>query len=394
MNEIEWHKLYGGGDWKKILVPDAFQHPAKVSYKLSQKIYVDLVNRDWLRRGDTVLDPFLGIGGFAFHAMKNGMNFVGIELEERFYKLAQQNVDSWNQRFSSLPNWGSALIINGDSCRLTEILKSANAVVSSPPYSEARIGSESGQEQCGRGDQYGAAPGNLGAMKSGDLDAVVSSPPYEGNGLGYDKNGLLEDGKEPYRRPYMTRGNDYGSTPGQLGSMPSGDLDGVISSPPYADIAQSGGYKGLIAHGTGLTQGNNFFSEYGDSPQNLGRMTPGEENGSTPNTFWEAARLIVAQCYAILKPGGVAAWVTKRYVKNNQMVEFSQQWARLCESVGFETTDWIKAWMVEDRGTQISLLNGDHIQKRVERYSFFRRLHAQKYPHLAIEWEDVIYMRK
>lgn len=53
-----------------------------------------------------------------------------------------------------------------------------NAAISSPPYEEARIGQESGQEHCGHNDTYGATPGQMGAMKSGGYDAAVSSPPY------------------------------------------------------------------------------------------------------------------------------------------------------------------------------------------------------------------------
>jgi hypothetical protein len=37
-----------------------------------------------------------------------------------------------------------------------------DASISSPPYDEARVGTESGQEHCGHGDQYGEAPGQLG----------------------------------------------------------------------------------------------------------------------------------------------------------------------------------------------------------------------------------------
>jgi hypothetical protein len=37
-----------------------------------------------------------------------------------------------------------------------------DASISSPPYDEARVGTESGQEHCGHGDQYGETEGQLG----------------------------------------------------------------------------------------------------------------------------------------------------------------------------------------------------------------------------------------
>lgn len=45
--------------------------------------------------------------------------------------------------------------------------------VSSPPYAEARIGQESGQESCGRGDQYGGSNGQLGAMKDSGFETSL-----------------------------------------------------------------------------------------------------------------------------------------------------------------------------------------------------------------------------
>ena len=121
--------------------------------------------------------------------------------------------------------------------------------------------------------------------------------------------------------------------------------------------------------------------------QNLGRL-PTEAKDPDYPTFWAAARQIVEQVYQVLVPGGHAIFVTKRFVRNKQIVEFSQQWADLCQAVGFELIHWHKAWLVEDRGAQYTL-EGDLERHVVKRLSFFRRLHAKKYPHLAIEWEDV-----
>lgn len=75
--------------------------------------------------------------------------------------------------------------MQGDSRKLLESVGnlaamptgSFEACVSSPPYAETRVGQESGQEHCGRGDQYGAEPGQLGAMR--EFQARVSSPPFE-----------------------------------------------------------------------------------------------------------------------------------------------------------------------------------------------------------------------
>lgn len=56
--------------------------------------------------------------------------------------------------------------------------------------------------------------------------------------------------------------------------------DGLVSSPPYADISQTGGTEGLKKHGTGLTQGDACFSEYGATDGQLGAMKAGNFAGA------------------------------------------------------------------------------------------------------------------
>jgi len=65
----------------------------------------------------------------------------------------------------------------------------------------------------------------------------------------------------------------------------------------------------------------------------------------------------------------------------------------MCEAYGFETLEWIRAWLVEDRGAQWGL-DGELVEREVRRESFFRRLHRQKYPELSIDFEVVLVMRK
>jgi hypothetical protein len=135
-----------------------------------------------------------------------------------------------------MPGWsGEACLLNGDSRELAKVLGFANASVSSPPYSEARIGSESGQEHCGRGDQYSAA---------------ISSPPFT-DSEGQQTAGKFKDPEEFARirsenyKNGKTKGhyaspeailrsinkNDntgYASTPGQLGAMKANGFEAAV----------------------------------------------------------------------------------------------------------------------------------------------------------------------
>lgn len=46
----------------------------------------------WSNRGETVLSPFTGIGSEGYIAIKNGRQFLGIELKESYYRCARNNL--------------------------------------------------------------------------------------------------------------------------------------------------------------------------------------------------------------------------------------------------------------------------------------------------------------
>jgi hypothetical protein len=108
-------------------------------------------------------------------------------------------------------------------------------------------------------------------------------------------------------------------------------------------------------------------------------------------TFWSAARDIVAECHAILKPGGVAVFVTKDFVRDKKRVPFSADWVRLCESCGFRLVKWARASLVSET-RHGDLFCGETV-KRTERKSFFRRL-AEKKGSPRIDHEDVLFLMK
>lgn len=173
----------------------------------------------------------------------------------------------------------------------------------------------------------------------------------------------------------------------QLAAMVGG-ADGVVSSPPFCDNGMGdtrfgGGLKDKTVVANSKTGGGGL-TDYGTTSGNLGNMRGGD--------FWPAARQIVDQVYAVLKPGGVAIWVVKAFVRNKAIVDFPGQWRQMCEAAGFETLHEHRAWLVEERGAQHTLDNGVE-RRKVERKSFFRRL-AEAKGSPAIDWETVLCMRK
>lgn len=426
MIEKDWRKCYGTG-WGDLIIPAAYAHPAKFSRKLIKRIYEHALEQGYLAQGATVIDPFGGVALGGLHAMQNGLHWIGCELEEKFVGLGQQNIEMWNRRYSTLPRWGTAVLFQGDSRELGRVLGEAGGVVSSPPYTKS-IARPSGidmdkvESRYGPNCQaltttgYGDTPGQLEELPEGNHAAVVSSPPYVKSRIRTDadfddekieREKLLSNTLK--RARWGSNAGDgqenYGKAEGQLGAMKPGDLEGVVSSPPWEKGACGGlknfkdpeafaaamsandgrGTRSATTPASRLAQMERDSSKvYGDS---LGQL--GNDQGET---FWQAARQIMEQCYQVLAPGAVAIWVLKGFVRKKKYVDFPDQWRQLGEACGFESVEWIRAHLVEDRGAQWDLFGELH-QRTVERKSFFRRL-AEKNGSPRIDYEVVLVQRK
>lgn len=65
-------------------------HPTEKNVELVEWFLLISSNKD-----DIVLDPFLGSGTTVISAIKTNRRFIGIEKDEKYYKLAKQRVDSF-----------------------------------------------------------------------------------------------------------------------------------------------------------------------------------------------------------------------------------------------------------------------------------------------------------
>jgi hypothetical protein len=326
---------------------------------------------------------------------------VCVELEAKFVELAEQNFkihdDAWIEFGHPRP-----IIIQGDSRKLCELVESADIIVSSPPFQEssgamAKPETYKGFQHVGSVKHkdndtlagYGKAPGQLGAMKPGKVDMVISSPPYaecQLNKVDTNPERMMGGTCAPTSHGGGKVIYDHQGSDGNLGNLKAGDVDVILSSPPYENSIQTNGdgidWTKLKEGGTRKTQARAAIGTgFGKSKGQLA-----EEQGGT---FWQAAKEIVQQCYQILRPGGHAIFVCKDFVRKGQRVPFSDDWQKLCESVGFKTLHRHKAMLVKE--TKYESLFGHDIVKTTERKSFFRRL-AEAKGSPKIDWEDVICM--
>jgi hypothetical protein len=301
-----------------------------------------------------------------------------------------------------------------------------DATIASPPYAQARIdghgdegasglraedggylrGPDGWQQRKAMGGRYGDSAGNLANLPAGELvDSVVSSPPYaetinqtdganDAQARVQRKAAAGVDVTQPVNiggpNSVLNQPQNYGSASGNLGALKTGDFDATVASPPYEQRTVHG-QAGVTPEGfaeparTGKTSAALTMENYGDSPDNLGN--------NAGDTFWSAARAILEETYALLKPGGYAAWITGDFVRDKQRVPFGEQWLSLCVAVGFEPVLWAVAWKAKTHGTQLDMF-GNPVELKTSKVSFFRRLANRNNPGAAIENEDVIFVRK
>lgn len=50
------------------------------------------------RKGDIVFDPFCGSGTTCLAAKHIGCNYIGFEINEKYFKIAKDRLNGWNQR--------------------------------------------------------------------------------------------------------------------------------------------------------------------------------------------------------------------------------------------------------------------------------------------------------
>lgn len=107
--KIDWIK-WAHGCWTDIQEIDTLEGWRKCKENEEER-HVCPLQLEVIRRcmklytapGDTVIDPFMGIGSTAYVAVEQGRNAVGFELKESYYRFALNNVDMAFNRFISEP---------------------------------------------------------------------------------------------------------------------------------------------------------------------------------------------------------------------------------------------------------------------------------------------------
>lgn len=293
-----------------------------MAHGLLRRILSHAAAEGWIAPGSVICDPFGGIGSTGLLGAYRGVQVVCVELEPRFCLLAEENFKLHDNAWRKL-DCPRPVMICGDSrdcCRIIEWLMLVRKCTTKNTkfarlykFTLKELGKKFNKHPCTIWEWH-----NKGILrdKLRGVDCIISSPPYE-EGLGHDTGYPRLDATEDKRRSIegCARRNGYGQTPGNLGN-------------------------------------------------------------SQGDTFWSAAKIICEQCYQILKPGGVAIWVVKAFVRKGKLVDFPGDWRRLCESIGFTTLHEHHAMLVKEE--RYTTLFGDEVVDRTKSASFFRFIYEAK----------------
>lgn len=314
MKWLDWYACYKTSN-KPWFVSKAFSHPAKMSIGLCQRIFEFMEEKGMIQKGDVVCDPFGGIGTTGLVGATKGYPVVCVELEEKFVALAKANVEKHRKAWESLSK-PISIILQGDSRKLSEILSQADAAVMSPPFSQPETR-----------DRYPVQAGSIS--------------------------------------DFMKRAHT-GESQGQIGSFSGGNIDSILTSPPYEEGL---GHKGK---GNEIDEKKKLYSRcaenrYGDSVGNIGK--------EKAETYWSAMSQVYSECRKVLKSHGWMAIVVKDFVRAKKRVPLCDNTVKLLEHLGFKVEYRARGWMREDLQMD-DAFSGAPAHK--QRKSFFRRDREQK----------------
>jgi DNA modification methylase len=324
----------GFGPYKSIMPHEAVAHPAKFNVHL-----VEFLIDKYTKPGDIVLDPMAGTGILGVIAALRGRNAIQVEIEPRFYEWmekARQNVE----KIPTLGRKGWIINILGDARRLSELLKHADTIITSPPYAETishKSGGPVGVKKVGvstiTARTYSTSNDNIGNLPLGNVDVIITSPPYAHESTASKPTKLELEGKfkmghskeVPYTDDnYRSWNKRFGGNIGKLKMFVR-----VPASPEEADyIDKRPERKGTLWE---------YTKEVLVTPENVTQIQGSKRlDRGRGETYIEAMMKVYNEMYKVLKPNGYAIVVIKPFIRNKQVIDLPYYTWLMMERVGFK----------------------------------------------------------
>ena len=276
-----------------------FAHPAKMSLPLQ----VWLIEH-YSKPGDVILDPMCGSGTILV-ACSLSRNVIVVELEKKFVEMTEEN---WKRVQEVGPELGHtmgwAIIKQGDARNLEGVL--ADCIITSPPFSRQMQDTEwmrKNSPRKHRGSREGDYRDAIGDLPYGSVDAVITSPPYEGS---LEATARHTKGGIPSRDRKLAQTGSYADF--NEAEVMAKSSSGFQSEKALATIRRS-------ARG------------YSASEDNIGNLRS--------DTYLSAMRQVYSQCFKVLKPDGLLVLVVKPFIRDRKIVHLEEDTKKLCQAVGF-----------------------------------------------------------
>ena len=329
----------------RFFTPQSFSHPAKGHLGL----WWEILER-YTRPGEWVLDPMAGVGATMLGALM-GRNVICLEKERHFVDPMQASWAKMRQNPMLGCELGQVVILRGDARCLS--LGQVEAVVTSPPYEGTNIGREESLGEAPFGGSNSQARGYRYTRRQ--IDAAVFSPPY---------GGIVGDQKEgPGAGANEERYGRWAKRTAKQNSYTQ--VAAAIFSPPYENSE-------LPREDHDLTRSDGIHPRYrydGGIGDNIGNLRG--------PAYWEAMSQVYAECHRVLKPHGLMVLVLKGFTRDGEYVDLPAQTQALVETLGFS---FVETW-----------------QRELWNLSFWRILQRRRDPggwDDRLRFEQVLAMRK
>lgn len=183
---------------------------------------------------------------------------------------------------------------------------------------------------------YSNDPENIGNLPMGEIDTIITSPPHAnidvGKGVRKKRWEKIKD-KEGFKgRKEWKSGtpSQYSQDPENLGNLPRGEISAIVTSPPYdGDMESSRHAKSSLAK---IKRNVGAYLDFDErESENIGHKKGKSYISEMLKVYW--------QCYSVLKPGGIAVIVTKNFVRSHKPVRLDMDTLILMENCGFVLAD-------------------------------------------------------
>ncbi|MEM1986187.1 MAG: DNA methyltransferase [Nitrososphaeria archaeon] len=401
------------GDYKPFL-EHAIPHPAKANTRL-----LEFLIENFTRRGETILDPMAGSGSTGVVAALHGRNAIQIELEKKFFEWMEE-ARCRVENTPTLAPKGKIINILGDARHLSELLnQNIDYCLTSPPYSESLTKKRKGYTiirglERSREMPQDTRDDNIANLPHGEISAIITSlpcgdtnlsggdpetsPPYSDSPIGgglntkSPKHPNQQHGRSPFSPSQLGAGR-YSDNPNNIGNLPHGSIDVILTSPPYSNVISRQGGETKIEN-VGIS--TKTAREYSQNRENIGNLPHGDiekmccarilddenfeimvkklmKNGKP--TYLSEMLKVYREMWKVLKPNGLAIIIVKPFVREKKVVDLPFHTHILLSTCGFVLEKLYKL--------------------RLKHQSFWRRLYAEKYPDVPlIQHEYVLVYRK